>query len=102
MLREGMTWPKGDWRNLYFTPEHLREILPRVERLKTLLPDGMPLPELVLRFILHHPAVATIIPGMRKVRHVEANLAASDRGPLDSSLVEALRPYRWDRTYDIP
>lgn len=102
MLRDGMTWPKGDWRNLYFTPEHLREILPRIARLEALLPDGMPLPELALRFILHHPVVSTMIPGMRKIGHVETNLAASERGPLDPSLVAALRAYRWDRTYDIP
>ena len=32
------TWPKGDWRNLYFTPENLRETLARVERVKADLP----------------------------------------------------------------
>ena len=35
---------------------------------------------MALRFILAEPTVSTIIPGMRKVRHVEANLAASDAG----------------------
>ena len=34
------TWPKGDWRNLYFTPENLRETLARVERVKADLPAG--------------------------------------------------------------
>ena len=23
-LRRGMTWPEGDWRNLYFTPRQAR------------------------------------------------------------------------------
>ena len=40
----------------------------------------MTLPELALRFILHHPAVSTVIPGMRRPTHVRANLAVSD-GP---------------------
>ena len=38
----------------------------------------MDLPEMALRFILSDPTVSTVIPGMRKVRHVERNLAASD------------------------
>jgi aryl-alcohol dehydrogenase-like predicted oxidoreductase len=50
-----------------------------------------------LRFILAEPTVSTIIPGMRKVRHVESNLAACDAGPLDDALREELAHHRWDR-----
>jgi aryl-alcohol dehydrogenase-like predicted oxidoreductase len=57
----------------------------------------MTLPELALRFILSNHDVATAIPGMRKTRNVDANLATSDRGPLPSELVTALRAHRWDR-----
>jgi aryl-alcohol dehydrogenase-like predicted oxidoreductase len=97
-----MTWPKGDWRNLYFTPENLRETLDHVDRLKPLVPAGSTLPDLALRFILHHPAVSTTIPGMRKLSHVDRNTAASDFPPLDPALLAALRQHRWDRTHDIP
>jgi aryl-alcohol dehydrogenase-like predicted oxidoreductase len=90
-------WPEGDWRNLYFTPEHLEKTLARVERLEVLVPEGMDLPELALRFILAHPAVSTVIPGMRKPRHVERNLAAADGEPLPPRLLDALRQHRWDR-----
>ena len=55
------------------------------------------LPEMALRFILSHPAVKTTIPGMRKLPHVEANVAASDRGPLEADLLRQLRRHRWDR-----
>jgi aryl-alcohol dehydrogenase-like predicted oxidoreductase len=34
---------------------------------------------------------------MRKLHHVEANLAASDVGGLDSELIKRLRAHRWDR-----
>jgi aryl-alcohol dehydrogenase-like predicted oxidoreductase len=95
-------WPKGDWRNIYFTPENLRKTLERVERLRPLVPEGGSLPDLALRFILHHPTVATTIPGMRKLRHVEANIAASDAPPLTPDAVAALRPHRWDRDWPIP
>jgi aryl-alcohol dehydrogenase-like predicted oxidoreductase len=97
-----MTWPRGDWRNLYFTPENLRETLEHVDRLKPLVPAGSTLPDLALRFILHHPAVATTIPGMRKPSHVDQNTAASDAPPLDPALLASLRQHRWDRTHDIP
>jgi len=92
------TWPEGDWRNTYFVPENL---VPSVERADALKPlaerAGMTLPELALRFILSNPTVSTIIPGMRKTRHVEANIAASDAGPLSAELLELLRPHRWVR-----
>ena len=96
-LRADSRWPEADWRNLYFTNEQLHETLARVERLLPVVPDGMELPELALRFVLAHPAVSTTIPGMRKLRHVEANLASSDGQPLPPRLRTALQTHRWDR-----
>jgi aryl-alcohol dehydrogenase-like predicted oxidoreductase len=101
-LTPNMTWPEGDWRNLYFTPDNLKTTLARVDRLQPLVPAGTTLPDLALRFIVHHPAVSTTIPGMRKIRNVEANLASSDAPPLEPALVQALRTHRWDRDQDIP
>jgi len=62
-----------------------------------LIPDGMTMAEMALRFILKESVVSTIIPGMRKRKHVEANIAASDTGPLDQPLMEELKKHRWDR-----
>jgi aryl-alcohol dehydrogenase-like predicted oxidoreductase len=56
------------------------------------------MPEMALRFILNERRVSTIIPGMRKLKHVEANIAASDAGPLPEELHAKLRAHRWDRT----
>jgi aryl-alcohol dehydrogenase-like predicted oxidoreductase len=91
-------WPEGDWRNSYFVPENLKSSVEHAEALRPLLPSGQTMPEMALRFILNNPAVSTIIPGMRKPKHVRANLAASDAGPLDEALHEQLRFHRWDRT----
>ena len=90
-------WPDGDFRNLYFNREQLAATLPRVDRLRPLVPEGMDLPELALRFILEHPAVSTTIPGMRQPRNVERNLAASDGTRLPPRLHDALKGHRWDR-----
>lgn len=91
-------WPEGDWRNVYFTPQNLADTLARVDRLRPLVPEGMDLPEMALGFILEHPAVSTTIPGMRRPRHVERNMSASDGGRLPPRLKDALRAHRWDRT----
>ena len=100
-LSQNSRWPEGDFRNIYFTPANLAETLGRVERLKEAVPPGMDLPEMALRFILANRDVSTVIPGMRKPRHVERNIAISDGNPLDLKLLENLRSQRWVRTKTI-
>jgi aryl-alcohol dehydrogenase-like predicted oxidoreductase len=95
-------WPEGDFRNIYFQPENLRNTVERVERLRPDLPSGGTMPETALRFILANPVVSTVIPGMRKIRHVEANIGASGARPLTSEEMARLRRHRWDRFIDIP
>ena len=91
------TWPDGDFRNLYFAGGKLHDSVERAARLRPEIPAGMTMPDLALRFILAHPDVSTVIPGMRKRAHVDANLGASDGKPLDPAVVQRLRAHRWDR-----
>ena len=90
-------FPEGDWRGTYFVPENLAASADRADLLRPLVPEGMTMAEMALRFILNNPDVGTIIPGMRKSHHVLANTAVSDQGPLDGSLQEKLAGHRWDR-----
>jgi aryl-alcohol dehydrogenase-like predicted oxidoreductase len=93
------TFPEGDFRNQYFsgdrgvaqTDEHVRAILDDlgIERAE--------LAEVALRYVLSHPAVSTVIPGMRTVRNVERNAAIGDGEGLPAERVEALKAHRWDR-----
>ena len=92
------SWPKSDWRSTYFVPENLKASVARAEALKPLLSDGMTMPEMALRFILNNCDVHTIIPGMRKRKNVESNIAASDKGQLPAQLHAQLRSHRWVRT----
>jgi aryl-alcohol dehydrogenase-like predicted oxidoreductase len=105
-LTKESKWPEGDWRNIYFVPDNLIPSVERADALKELLRKwnqehaGEPettLPELALRFILTNPTVTTIIPGMRKLSHVAANIAASDAGPLPPDLMQQLKQHRWVR-----
>ena len=90
-------FPDTDWRSKYFGPENLGNTIPRVEKLKPVVPPGMSLPQMALRFILSNPTVSTTIVGMRKLDHVRENMALSDQGALDAKLLQALKPHRWDR-----
>ncbi|VTS02150.1 aldo/keto reductase [Tuwongella immobilis] len=96
-LTKNSCWPEGDWRNSYFVKENLEATVDRVEQLRPELPESMSMPEMALRFILSHRTVSTVIPGMRKRNHVQANLAASEHGPLSEELLGRLRLHRWDR-----
>jgi aryl-alcohol dehydrogenase-like predicted oxidoreductase len=90
-------WPEGDFRNTYFKPEHLRNTIERIDRLRPDLPAGTTMTDTALRFILANPAVSTVIPGMRKLRHVEANIAASDAPRLSGEQLRTLKRHRWER-----
>jgi aryl-alcohol dehydrogenase-like predicted oxidoreductase len=99
-LTEASRWPDGDFRNVYFTPEKLRQTLPRVEQLRSIVPPDMTMAELALRQILASPDVSTVIPGMRKLQHVRQNIAASGKDPLPDGLKAELKRHRWDRKVD--
>jgi aryl-alcohol dehydrogenase-like predicted oxidoreductase len=96
-LTKDSKWPQGDWRNTYFVPENLNPSVDRTEALRPLIPGTMTMPEMALRFILANPTVSTIIPGMRKLKNVEANIAASDGKALSADLMRKLKAHRWDR-----
>ncbi|MBX7171043.1 MAG: aldo/keto reductase [Pyrinomonadaceae bacterium] len=96
-LTKDTTFPPEDWRSHYFTKENLIPSVERADALKPLIPEGSTMPEMALRHILSHDAVSTIIPGMRKIHHVESNIAASDKGKLSNELLEELKKHRWVR-----
>ena len=84
--REGAAFDKGET----FSGFDYGQSLQVVEKLRGLLPTGMTLPELALRFIASFPAVTCSIPGARRVAQVEQNVAAGSKGPLDPALLSAL------------
>lgn len=92
------TFPANDWRSTYFVPENLNSSVDHADALRPLIPASMTMPEMALRFILSNPDVHTTIPGMRQIRNVEANIAASDGSGLSPELLRELKGHRWDRT----
>lgn len=96
-LTKTTVFPKEDWRSTYFVPENLNSSVDHADALKPLIPAGMTMPEMALRFILGNPDVSTTIPGMRKIKNVIANMQASDEKVLSEDLLKQLKQHRWDR-----
>ena len=90
-------FPKGDWRASYFVPENLEASAAKADLLRPVIPEGMTMAEMALRFILSNSTVSTTIPGMRKERNVLANVATSDGEYFSAKMIEELRKHRWDR-----
>lgn len=99
-ITEQTTFPPEDFRTRYFGGDRKKQVVHRIEKLRTLLDgEAKTLSELALRFTLNHPAVSTVIPGMRKTQNVEANCSVSDGRKLASDLSAALREHAWQRNF---
>ena len=99
-MTKATTFPKDDWRAFYFNNKNLEASMEHVKKLKALVPKGMTLPEMALRFVLSRKDISTTIPGMRREKNVRANLTTSDGTGLSKSVIEELRKHRWERTRD--
>ena len=94
------TFPEGDFRNSYFGGDRLEQVDAHVGALlEDLGIERSQLAETALRFVLSHPAVSTVIPGMRSVRNAERNVATGDGRGLAAETVQKLRAHRWDRNF---
>ena len=99
-ITESTKFPAGDFREYYFRGDRKMQVVKHVDALlKDLGSVGEPLPDLALRFCLAHPAVSTVIPGMRSVKHAENNSRLPDLGPLPGSTLEILKRHAWDRNF---
>ena len=93
----------GDFRDDYFKGERKLEVIERAKKLQELMGgEAKDLPELSLRFLLTHPEVSTVIPGMRTVAHVTSNVAVSDGRFLSPGLMAELKNHVWERNFYDP
>jgi aryl-alcohol dehydrogenase-like predicted oxidoreductase len=99
-ISESTTFPPNDFRNSYFRGDRRKEVAAHVDAIwrDLALTDGE-LPGIALRFCLAHPAVTTVIPGMRTRAHVESNCSLSDQGPLPAETLEILKRHAWHRNF---
>ncbi len=98
MLTPQTIFEPDDWRSGYFKGNRLKETCTRVEKLKAFLsPETPALAQLSLKFCLSHPAVSTVIVGMRSEKHVRENASAG--GVLPASVLGPLKTHAWNRNF---
>jgi aryl-alcohol dehydrogenase-like predicted oxidoreductase len=99
-ITEQTTFEPGEFRESYFRGDRKQQVVEHVEELKRdLVETPGTLPEIALRFCLSHPAVTTVIPGMRRVSTVESSCRASVAGKLDAKTLAILKRHAWDRNF---
>lgn len=97
------TFPEGDFRQGYFRGERKREVFERVQKIAADLGLSLEqMAETALRFTLSHPAVSTVIPGMRSLANVERNCRVGDGQGLPREQLDKLAAHRWIRNFYQP
>jgi aryl-alcohol dehydrogenase-like predicted oxidoreductase len=100
-FRPDTIFHKDDFRAGYFGGGRLREVCERVKAFDFLLRDDITTPaQAALKFCLSHPAVSTVIPGMRTVKHAVENVAVSDGRLLRAEELTRLKPLAWRRNFN--
>jgi aryl-alcohol dehydrogenase-like predicted oxidoreductase len=90
-----------EFRNWYFRGDRKQQVVEHVSALQRDLAgvDDRPLAQVALGFCLSHPAVSTVIPGMRRRSTVESSCAVSDYGPLSAATLAVLHRHAWGKNF---
>ena len=93
------TFAPDDFRAKYFEGDRMVRAVAHAEAVRRdLAGTGYTLAQAALKFVLAHPAVSTVIPGMRTVAQAEANCAVSDLPALPATLLKKLQTHNWRRS----
>jgi aryl-alcohol dehydrogenase-like predicted oxidoreductase len=91
---------EGDFRNHYFKDERKHEVYNRVQEIVTDLNiSNEDMAETSLRYVLSHPSVSTVIPGMRTITNAERNCKVGDGKGLSQESYKKLKAHRWIRNF---
>lgn len=99
-INEDTVFPAGDFRESYFAGDRKRQVKEHNEALyRDLSIDEQALPSIALRFCLSHPAVSTVIPGMRSLSSVDVNTSVPGQGPLPPHALEVVKRHAWTKNF---
>jgi aryl-alcohol dehydrogenase-like predicted oxidoreductase len=89
-----------EFRARYFKDDRRKQVAERVAAIERDLriQDGV-MPEVALRFCLSHPAVSSVIPGMRTRANVEFNCTIPGKGALPEKVLAVLRKHAWEKNF---
>ena len=99
---EATTFSDGDVRKKYFRGRNLPAVIRRVEQIRKHVAryhEGMSMPEFALRFCLSHPAVSTVIPGLRSASQAEENIRSADGECLQPAELSQMESFTWRKDF---
>jgi len=99
---KGHKFPENDFRSRYFAGDRLERAVERVEQIRADVAEAglaseYSLADVALKFALAHPAVSTVIPGIRNARQAGLNAGVSGKADLPDALLRRLRRHNWLR-----
>jgi len=84
------TFAGTDVRSVWQDEDDKREIVEEVMKLKSEVPEGVPMAQWALAWCLQHPAVTCVVPGCKTVEQVESNAKAADLDMVKSDHPQAV------------
>ena len=87
---KGSQFDDTDVRGVWQSEEDRDKAVEQIERLKSEVPDGVPMAQWALAWCLQHPAVTCVIPGCKTVVQVESNAGAADLSLVEDDHPQAM------------
>lgn len=81
-----------DVRAVWQSDEERRNRVEQVERVRSEVPEGVPMAQWALAWCLQYPAVSCVIPGCKNVAQVESNAQAADLPMVEQTHPHAVSP----------
>ena len=89
-----------EFRAKYFQGDRKKQVAEHVAAIqRDLQLSNGAMPEVALRFCISHPAVSSVIPGMRTRANVDFNCSIPGKGPLPDKVIAILRKHSWERNF---
>jgi len=91
---------KDDFRSKYFEGDRMYRAVKRVDKIKKELEGtAYTMPQAALKFILAHPAVSTIIAGIRNEDQAAQNIEVSEMPDISEDLIQKIQQHTWLRGF---
>ena len=93
-------FPKDDFRSNYFEGDRIARAVSRVDAIKSEIKgSGFTMPQAALKFALSHPAVSSVITGIRNEDQAAMNIEVSDMPDMPDELIKKLQKHTWLRGF---
>jgi aryl-alcohol dehydrogenase-like predicted oxidoreductase len=97
---KGHQFPEDDFRSKYFAGDRLERSVERVNKIKEEIKGSdFTMPQAALKFVLAHPAVSTVITGIRDERQAQLNAETAELPDMPDELVSRLQAHAWNKGF---